>query len=450
MPSSEIHTSTHVIFAGPKGDYEVIKKNMAGLRSPVALHDEKVIQFLSIAQSVNPVCQTNVNVLPKEDAKTALRATYEKMTESALIDERDSTAKLSRKITSDVARPNDPNIMGYSLLVKKNMYNVTGEDSSKRILSMLERTMQTESADKSEAPPVVLKRDIDPMCEFTKNGDILRMSFLHLFQLGQGCRFTGSCPDDYVQHLMLQWDNRFGKDVAFISVLFNQKHRHTVARETKGKVMNSKVAKKILMEDIFKPDFIDRIKAAKDDPNSKDAKHLKRIFAQIVKIGSSSVPFSPGERSSIQPIMYAYAYYFGFANVFNTIAPDSFMSILLNRTLQIDPMDIGGVNTSIDCDNYGIQSFIEDFRKFPDGSTNPYIDVPSNPARTAMFVDEFLHACASELYGLPLMGHIKKTTAIEERPEGIFGRIRGLFGVKEVGLTNQFPFLVVISMAEGH
>lgn len=264
--------------------------------------------------------------------------------------------------------------------------------------------------------------------------EILKLSFPHLFQLGEGVPFKGLLPADYIEHLFLQWDNRFGEDPHFIAVLFNMLQRHILAREIKGKVMNSKFAHKALTEEIFKEGFDKRIQKAKEEPDGEDATYLKRIFQKIILMGTSTVPFSKGERSSVQPIMYSYAFFFGYPNIFNTVAPDSFFSPLLLRSLLYDSRAENISLPSCDNDTDIMTTFIDNLKKFPDKQNefDPYIAVPKNSARTAMYVSMLMNNAALILYQCPYSHNIKKTKAIEDRRNGIFGKMFCGFVVYEV------------------
>lgn len=459
LPNVDMNSRMQVIFTGSKGDYDIIRKDIAGLKSPVAINVQQCISFLKLAQSLNPFFELYVNVKESIKAAQELTDSVHNMHNNTVIDPRESTLKLSKKMCHDIARPGDQSALGHSFLVKRNLSNMKG-DSGQRILSILEKSLiginnmnqkddinnennvnitndedndlnrQNDNKTTTES----LRRDDDPICEFTDMSKIIHLSFPHLFQLGQGIPFKGTLPMDYIEHLFLQWDNRFGEDPHFVAVLFNMLQRHTVAKEIKGKVMNSKFTHNALTNEIFQNDFEKRIQKAKEEPDGEDANYLKNIFQKIIKMGTSNVPFSPGERTSVQPTMYSYAYFFGYSNIFNTVAPDSFFSPLLLRTLLSDCKSENYNLQSCDTNLEIMNSFIESLKTFPENQKefDPYIEVPRNPARTAMFVNKFMNATGSILYGLNYTHNIKKTKSIEDRNSGVFGKMLCNFGVYEV------------------
>ena len=412
-----------------------------------------------MAQSLNPFFEVFVNVKESTKSATDLKDSVNNMHNNAVIDPRESTMKLSKKMCHDIARPGDQSALGHSFLVKRNLSHMKG-DSGQRILSILEKSLiginninqkdeinneknitENNNNDNDlnlqndiKTTTESLRRDDDPIYEFTDMSKILHLSFPHLFQLGQGIPFKGTLPMDYIEHLFLQWDNRFGEDPHFVAVLFNMLQRHTVAKEIKGKVMNSKFTHNALTNEIFQNDFEKRIQKAKEEPDSEDANYLKNIFQKIIKMGTSNVPFSPGERTSVQPIMYCYAYFFGYSNIFNTVAPDSFFSPLLLRTLLPDYRSENLHLQSCDTNVELMKSFIESLKAFPENQKDfdPYVEVPKNPARTAIFVNKFMNATGSLLYGLNYSQNIKKTKSIEDRNSGVFGKMLCNFGVFEV------------------
>jgi hypothetical protein len=141
----------------------------------------------------------------------------------------------------------------------------------------------------------------------------------------------GDIKNKYMEHLALWHDGRFAQCVYFLTALMNMLQRHHVAREVRGRIMNSSRVQTTLADQVFKPDFKVRIQDAIKNPDGKEGKEIRKMLEQIILLGSSNCPFSPGERRSIQPKLFANNFFFGVPNFFNTIAPDHFFAPLLLR-----------------------------------------------------------------------------------------------------------------------
>ena len=241
-----------------------------------------------------------------------------------------------------------------------------------------------------------------------------------------------------MEHLALWHDNRFGQCVYFLTALMNMLQRHHVAREVRARIMNSKKIQDTLAKDIFVPGFKKRMQEAIQDPDTKDAKALRKMLQTIILTGTSNCPFSPGERRCIQPRLFANCFFFGVPNIFNTIAPDNFMSVLLNRKC-ISPKQ-GNQIVTTDKDTYEVNIFINELKEFPQHieKFDPYKAVASNSLRAVMYFNKLVNDVASILYGIPWTDTIRKTIAVERRKPGVFAKACNAAGVNETGGRAQF------------
>ena len=214
----------------------------------------------------------------------------------------------------------------------------------------------------------------------------------------------GEIKPKYMEHLALWHDNRFGQCVYFLTALMNMLQRHHVAREVRARIMNSKKIQDTLAKEVFVPGFKKRMQDAIQDPDTKDAKALRKMLQTIILTGTSNCPFSPGERRCIQPRLFANSFFFGLPNIFNTVAPDNFMSVLLNRKA-ISPKQ-GDQIVATDKDMYEINTFIEELKAFPAHieKFDPYKAVANNALRAVMYFNKLIKL---HLYCMVFLGQIR-------------------------------------------
>eukprot|EP00959_Pyramimonas_sp_CCMP1952_P123865 2589541-Pyramimonas_sp.AAC.1 len=113
------------------------------------------------------------------------------------------------------------------------------------------------------------------MNEFTNNDDILYGAFWYLFPLRQGLRSKGSVNFHDSRHLLTQFHNAFAQQPSFLFLLANQIQRHAAAKGVGLRVKtdpDSFQAFASMMAD--KDAYMERVRAAKEDPTSKGARDL--------------------------------------------------------------------------------------------------------------------------------------------------------------------------------
>lgn len=84
------------------------------------------MSFLKLAQSLNPLFENYVTLTDPINDAIQLQTSVNELHNSAVVDPRDSTLKLSNKKKDDIARPGDQNALDHSILIKRNLTNVKG------------------------------------------------------------------------------------------------------------------------------------------------------------------------------------------------------------------------------------------------------------------------------------------------------------------------------------
>jgi hypothetical protein len=472
LPNTDIHESIRCLFVGYKGDFEPIKAGLPGLILPTTIQADLVYEILKCLVRINPLFNYHVKVDENEDVvakrKEELQQAATCIMESTVIDNREMTSKRDEAGRSDIARPSEDNFFGNVLLYKPH-FSTNTKETKRRFLDIFRKTVlgideppEAELADSMDEkeegegdylsggdPETTtrLRRGKDPICEFTDMSRIVLLAFPHLFQLGEGYKFKSSIPSRYFEHLGLWYDGRF-EDTYFIAFLFNVKQRHQVAREVKAKIVNSKYAQS-KFEEILSPNFEKRLLEAMENSSTDDARKIIKMFEYIVKLGTSDVAFSPGQRKGIRPIMAALRYFFSPYTLFNTVAPDILFTPLAIRTMLPDQKHVDTSNESSDTNADDIAKILANMIAFSKdnkaGNLNTYDLVPKHPIRSAMHFYDVMETTAEELWCLPFAHTKKKMSLLCNRKMGVFGLMRSHVGVVEV--MNSF-FLLCITPTE--
>jgi hypothetical protein len=86
----------------------------------------------------------------------------------------------------------------------------------------------TATPSRATRPPVHIHRDSEPGNEFLLKSHLITTAFATLFVLGTSLMRSATMSTDLSRHLLMQADKRFGRDIRFIFLAFNQLVRHRV------------------------------------------------------------------------------------------------------------------------------------------------------------------------------------------------------------------------------
>jgi hypothetical protein len=179
-----------------------------------------------------------------------------------------------------------------------------------------------------------VNRSADPICEFTDNDSLILRSFPYLFLFGKGIPTRGSLSQQFLDHLLFQFDGRFATEARLLFLLFNQKQRHLVARS---------VSKRLSVEGLkidvnSNVQILKILKNASFEDSLKEARMTGRFPALLqpllnhMNITSSALPLSSGEAKMNVSRLVAMLHYFGLPAWWLTISPpefDNWMSLEL-------------------------------------------------------------------------------------------------------------------------
>ena len=250
--------------------------------------------------------------------------------------------------------------------------------------------------------------------------------FFYLFTLGIGIYKKGPLPDGLVQHLINQFDGRFGQNQIFIFFLFNQYMRHVNIREVNAHLESNDKAVEQFNNWLKDKAFQERLKKALDKPESKESKRFIREVSPVLKVSSGAIPrYGPSRQRFVTTSLINYLRCFGYPSMFVTISPSDAESVLgLKMSISTAELKEGRSWNDIKAAERGPEdlNFQHDIR-------NKYIQ--NNPHFYAIAFQKMVELFFQCMVGLDLDVNIKKTVPLDSREEGIFGMVSAFYGVIE-------------------
>jgi hypothetical protein len=235
-------------------------------------------------------------------------------------------------------------------------------------------------------------------------GSNLLKSFPTLFLIPNN--FTFTLQTTSLRHLLLFHDNRFAESQELLFYLFNVKMRHLTLSNTSMYVKSNPSSIEDVMALINDPNFEEKLRHAKSNPNSKAAKDLVQRLKRHLCRSSSRLPFTSFERNLHLSQLVAYCRHFGLPSWFVTISPAEMDSKLVLKM----------ANGETECIDLKTRQKI----------------VNSNPVAAAEVFYRTVNKVLEHLIGLPSTDAVRKDhPKVKSRTKGILGTAIAHFGVIE-------------------
>ena len=97
---------------------------------------------------------------------------------------------------------------------------------------------------------------------------------------------------------MLYYENRFAQDMQCVFEMADSTRRHAVNRNVSARVRSNQEAFEKFTELVNDGDFCDNLKAAKQNPNGKEARSVVNRVLRYINISGQKVPWGPQERAA--------------------------------------------------------------------------------------------------------------------------------------------------------
>ena len=269
------------------------------------------------------------------------------------------------------------------------------------------------------------------MNEYRENHVLLSKSFPTLFPLGITEKDLRGCgPMSTIQRktLLLFYDRRFATNQNFIFHHFNQEMRRQTNNRVSLRVKRADQKTEQLMDMVNREDFREMLNHAVSNPNSDQAKNIKRNVLPLLKIIGSKVKWSPFERKSTLGRHYALYHAYGLPLLFGTISPGMRNSPLALRMCAKHTKKTWTLEDGLTLlPKISIQNIIERDRS-----------IIKNPIAAAEVFDLIINAFFTFMMGNPLnhfRGKKTKFSSILKEQEkefiGAYGKIRAVYGIIE-------------------
>ena len=170
----------------------------------------------------------------------------------------------------------------------------------------------------------------DPMNEFTNMGEILLLSYPHLFWNGTGVLpKCGPLTIEHSRFLLLQYDWRFAEDMTFLFHLGNVKQRSEAVRASNVAVNEEHVNSGLFAQLCSQHGFRTTLEDAVLHPNAPEHKKMKDQVTKCLSIVGSSVKWTEAERRSALAKLLSMIQAYGTPGIFLTVSPADMDSMLL-------------------------------------------------------------------------------------------------------------------------
>ena len=185
-------------------------------------------------------------------------------------------------------------------------------------------------------------RGEDAVNEYGQTAENFYMAFPCEFPLAKGLtEGISGLPLDLARHLYLQHSCKAAHDSRIYFYAFNMLQRMTAASNAGIRLKNTTDVVKRFMSIVNAPGFLHRLRVAKHEPESEDAKRLVMLISPLLASAGRGIPYSPQARKSSFADFIASYYRFGCNFLFLTMALDDKNNALCIRASHISKRNAG-------------------------------------------------------------------------------------------------------------
>lgn len=351
LPRLDIKDMLQVVFIGSKEKFNLLTKLGESRNKFLAAHRQlsvdplKVLHFLRIKALVDPAYK-NIQIL---DDISFMQQIENELIESAIVSEDPTSAKIAKE--SGARLHVDSSASGVAVdqeqLTTENIFvHKTVCPPIANTANILRITSQTVNGVATGHTSQYMSSIVEllPTNEYSENEKTFLGGFSHLFFLGEGIpKGSSSLSASLVEHLLMQYDNRFATNAHFLFTIFNQLQRHAAASDITFRVKNNNKALTTFKDLMAGPEFQTQISNALQDPTSQSSNQLARTILDIVKISGRDIPWSGMEREHALCKIIALSHYAGPYSFFVTVCSIYCAIDCFNLTislLKISPADM--------------------------------------------------------------------------------------------------------------
>jgi hypothetical protein len=180
------------------------------------------------------------------------------------------------------------------------------------------------STNREEKPAVISHRNSVPACDFDDNDYSLTCAFPYIFPLGQAYgRSTGTLNREQLNHLFTQFHQAPARDRKLLAYVFDNKRRTQTMLGVKVLSKGNSKAYRKMDEVVNATGFQDRLEAAVNDPESKDARELLKTLHNCLTIAGRNQSYGSHELRNVVPTIKEISKSLGPPSAFVTCSLDS-------------------------------------------------------------------------------------------------------------------------------
>ena len=277
---------------------------------------------------------------------------------------------------------------------------------------------------------IAVGRERTPINEFSNNDVLFFKAFPCYFTLGKGIVTKGTFSAAAIRHIMFQFSNRMAQCHRMIFLLFDQKQRHAVARIVSSKVKTDPTSLQRFGALIRRPRFLKRLREAAKNPNSEMAKKLLKEIMPFIQVSNSKVPFTKASRKASLSKLLSLTLYHGLPSIFLTIAPDDIQDpnrirMSLPQKNNVDfPAEQGQFLQALQNNDALYCEIAIERKKLAE-------NLVKSPIAAAEMFNSIVETINSIVLGIEPEHRVKKTTCLESRKSGVFGKTLASAGSPE-------------------
>ncbi len=249
-------------------------------------------------------------------------------------------------------RLDDPNFAEKMNLILNEVIVIDGEalrsgnpaSVSRNVLRSLSKTLDPAASHDKDEEEFIFKavRGEDAVNEYGTTAENFYMAFPCEFPLAKGLtKGISGLPLDLARHLYLQNSCKAAHDSRIYFYAFNMLQRMTAASNAGVRLKNTTDIVKRFMSIVNEPGFLHRLRVAKHEPDSEDAKRLVMLISPLLASAGRGIPYSPQARESSFADFMASYYRFGCSFFFLTMALDDKNNALCIRASYVSKRNIG-------------------------------------------------------------------------------------------------------------
>jgi hypothetical protein len=315
------------------------------------------------------------------------------------------------------------------------------------------------STNHEEKPPVSYRSNV-PACDFDDSDYSLTCAFPHIFPLGRAYgRSTGTLNREQLNHLFTQFHQAPARDRKLLAYIFDNKRRTQTMFGVKVLSKGNSTAYRKMDEVVNALGFQDKLEAAINDPESKDARELLKTLHNCLTIAGKNQSYGSHELRNVVPTVKEISKSLGPPSAFVTCSLDSKGN---PRAFRLSKAIVTNRDMPAHLPEEKLDEFIE--KMVGDGNAtqeNNYFPFPMDESARAKegidnpiaYVQEFMavvHSLLSVVIGIipenffsQISGKTTRKTVYLGNTKGALGHVFSYYGVIEANNRGDLHFHLI-------